>query len=461
VVSRWRTARERAAADLEDHEVASPEKLLERHELQQLLARLVGELDEPFRSTILLRFAEGLTPTQIARRLAIPAGTVRWRLKEALDRLRARLDALHRGDRRTWMLAFAPLAIPRPAAATPVVPALLLLLLAGTMVVVVTRGSSATAPPPTRRHATQSLAQRPAALTSAALSWYAQPGVPPRALRGRVILPDGTPAARAVVRLIAAPLAARELTSDEHGRFDFGEQAAREYSLGASLPGKLAAIRHVDLRDPGLADVELVLGDCGAGLYGSVTDASGTPIQGAQLLREGVVGTETDASGSYELCALPTAALVAELRVVVRADGFGTLVVPMAPVGRMHRDFVLAPESSISGRVLDADGSPVSTARVTISLTAPEASVAPERGVSISALTESDGTFRVGGLAANAYTVVASSERAVAAGVHVELESAETRNVELRMSRTGVLRGRVVFQGRPVAAVAVASPALA
>src|SRR5213075_1521425 len=105
-----------------DQDGLSPEELLQRHELQQGLARLVAELDEPYRSTILLRFAEGLTPSQIARRLSIPAGTVRWRLKEALARLRSELDRMHKGDRRAWMLLFGPLAVPRTAPAVPVVP---------------------------------------------------------------------------------------------------------------------------------------------------------------------------------------------------------------------------------------------------------------------------------------------------------------------------------------------------
>lgn len=459
---RWRgdtnrSTRERAAADVAEDEVASPQKLLERHELQQLIARLVSELDEPFRSTILLRFAEGLTPTQIARRLAIPAGTVRWRLKEALDRLRAALDAVHRGDRRAWMLALAPLAAPRPAAATPAVP-LLLLLLGGVVAVVVAvavlrRGSAKPEMPSLRHPATHAPARPAAPVPSADLAWYAQEGAPSRSLRGRVVLADGTPAPRVVVRLIAAPLATREVMSDGQGHFDFGEQAPREYSIGATMPGKLAAIRHVDLRDPGFTDVELVLGECNAGLYGKVTDASGTPIPGARLLREGVIGTETDARGAYELCALPTAALVAELRLVVRADGYGTVVLPLAPVGRTHRDFVLAPEASVTGRVLDGDGAAVRDARVTVGLTGPEAFVLPERGISVSAMTDTDGTFQIAGLAAGAYKVTTPGGSAV----DVELEPTQTRNVELRVMPTGVLRGRVMFQGRPIAGVSVAA----
>ena len=49
------------------------------------LIDLVLELDEPYRTTVLLRYREGLTAPAIAERQGIPAGTVRTRLKTALD----------------------------------------------------------------------------------------------------------------------------------------------------------------------------------------------------------------------------------------------------------------------------------------------------------------------------------------------------------------------------------------
>src|SRR6185369_2555455 len=106
-----RAAREIVAAEHADTSTATSEELLARHELQQLLARLVAELDEPFRTAILLRYAEGLEPSQIARRLDVPPSTVRWRVKEGLERLRRRLDDTHAGNRKAWMLALAPIAL--------------------------------------------------------------------------------------------------------------------------------------------------------------------------------------------------------------------------------------------------------------------------------------------------------------------------------------------------------------
>jgi len=90
----------------------TPEELLGRVELHRKLAALVTALDEPFRHTVVLRYYEGLTAAQIAKRLDVPAGTIRWRLKEGLARVRMALDAEHGGNRKSWVLALTPL-VPR------------------------------------------------------------------------------------------------------------------------------------------------------------------------------------------------------------------------------------------------------------------------------------------------------------------------------------------------------------
>ena len=91
-------------------ELPTPDELAARLELQRGLADLVAELAEPFRATLLLRYYEGLSGADIARREGVPAGTVRWRLSRALELLRERLDDRHEGDRRAWALALVPLA---------------------------------------------------------------------------------------------------------------------------------------------------------------------------------------------------------------------------------------------------------------------------------------------------------------------------------------------------------------
>jgi RNA polymerase sigma-70 factor (ECF subfamily) len=103
----------------------SPLLLVERVETQRLLADLVLALEEPYRSALLLRYYEGLSAADIAARLRVPAGTVRWRLKTGLDKLRAALDHSHGGDRRTWLAALAPLApsVPSQSRAAALAPA--------------------------------------------------------------------------------------------------------------------------------------------------------------------------------------------------------------------------------------------------------------------------------------------------------------------------------------------------
>jgi RNA polymerase sigma-70 factor (ECF subfamily) len=103
-----REARHAAAAADTAARPATPEDLLERMELQRTLAAMVAGLPEPYRQTILLHYYEDLSSDEIGSRLGVPAGTVRWRLKVAVDRLRQQLDETF-GDRRRWRLLMAPL----------------------------------------------------------------------------------------------------------------------------------------------------------------------------------------------------------------------------------------------------------------------------------------------------------------------------------------------------------------
>ena len=100
---------------------ARPEALPSTHELavqaetQRRVAQAVLELEEPYRSTILLRFFHHRTPSQIARHSGAPVATVKTHLRRALQQLRGRLDAEHGGDGRAWALALLPLAGRRSA----------------------------------------------------------------------------------------------------------------------------------------------------------------------------------------------------------------------------------------------------------------------------------------------------------------------------------------------------------
>jgi RNA polymerase sigma factor (sigma-70 family) len=96
-----------AAADVaaQDDGVLADD-LLARVETQRQLAETLLALDEPYRKTVLLRYYEGLSAAEIARRTEVPAGTVRWRLKEGLARLRRDVDE-RAGGRRACAVALA------------------------------------------------------------------------------------------------------------------------------------------------------------------------------------------------------------------------------------------------------------------------------------------------------------------------------------------------------------------
>jgi RNA polymerase sigma factor (sigma-70 family) len=91
-------------------EMPGTDALLESLELQRRIAALVSELDEPYRTTVLLRFYEERTASAIAAAQGVPAGTVRWRLSEGLRRIRQKLDHDHGGRRAAWAFVAAPTA---------------------------------------------------------------------------------------------------------------------------------------------------------------------------------------------------------------------------------------------------------------------------------------------------------------------------------------------------------------
>jgi RNA polymerase sigma-70 factor (ECF subfamily) len=103
--SRRRQAREETAARPEA--VPSENELLDRLEVQRRVVEAVRALMEPFRSTVLLRYFEGLSPEEIGKRTGTPVRTVHSRLNRAHHLLREQLDAEF-GDRSAWLALLLP-----------------------------------------------------------------------------------------------------------------------------------------------------------------------------------------------------------------------------------------------------------------------------------------------------------------------------------------------------------------
>lgn len=79
-----------------------------RADSQQTVVQTVMELDEPYRTTLLLRHFDGLPPREIAERMGVPVETVRTRTRRALERVRERLER-RGGSRKAAFALLAPL----------------------------------------------------------------------------------------------------------------------------------------------------------------------------------------------------------------------------------------------------------------------------------------------------------------------------------------------------------------
>ena len=90
--------------------------IVARAEIHRRLVEALFSIQEPFRTTLLLRYFDGLEPKAIARELDCPPSTVRTRLKRGLDRLRYAMDERSNGDRRTWTLSLMTFVNPRSLA---------------------------------------------------------------------------------------------------------------------------------------------------------------------------------------------------------------------------------------------------------------------------------------------------------------------------------------------------------
>ncbi len=106
-----RLQRRHEAAQIESDTVGyncieSTETLHALAETYERITVLVRQLRPPLRDVVVLRYYADLTSREIAQRLTIPEGTVRWRLKTAIEQLGQRLA--ESDSERPWMRALAP-----------------------------------------------------------------------------------------------------------------------------------------------------------------------------------------------------------------------------------------------------------------------------------------------------------------------------------------------------------------
>jgi RNA polymerase sigma factor (sigma-70 family) len=461
---RGRRARREAAADLGEAP-ASPEALIERVQTERRITELVLALDEPFRSTLLRRYHEGQSAAEIARAAGIPAGTVRWRLKEGLDRIRAELD---RAEDRRWRAVLLPLLSSRRSEAAALlegvasmsVKKIALLVVALIVLLIGLWSWRYTRPAP--------LAARPARLPIALRAAAGPRGLPvvasaepdtPGVLRmqGQVIDAAESPIAGALVAMDANP--PRTTTTDANGVFVFPGLRQRVYTLEAQGRGLYAGPVATEVSPTG----EPVVLRARPATTVEVTVLGGAgPVPGAHVeLRSTLIwAADTDGRGLARLEGVGPG--FRPLR--VEAPGFAPaaqmLVTDAGPA--VERLVVrLEPGVAASGRVVDPEGHAVAGARVwPRSASEPFPTIDP----AFDAVTsDRQGNWRIAALDPGSYQFLAGHpDFAQAVSPPVSLGRAQVLGIELRLEGGGQVTGRVRgLDGKPMPDAEVRAAALA
>ncbi|MEP6864946.1 MAG: sigma-70 family RNA polymerase sigma factor [Deltaproteobacteria bacterium] len=454
-----RDARE-AVIDQITEPTPTPEQLLARARVERTLTDLVLALEEPYRTTILLRYREGLTAEAIAKRDRVPAGTVRRRLKTAIDRLRAGMD--ERESSKTWRAAFAPFLAMRGRRApwwrlvmakamtkmgAAVIVLLLLAIGGGALLWKARRGGAhdeAASVASSRAHPIAVM------LGSAADPIvYAQTGIGRRTLSGRVSF-HGKPFPGATVRIVHALTQTQigEAISAGDGTFAFEGLTADAFVVAASAPDKTAMSVNVDLRAPKVAAVELALTGC-SHVRGIVRDSSGAPISHARVARQETAWPfgETDALGHYDLCTH-----FGDATILFTASGYQGATASLTVNASTQRDMVLLPEAVVAGTVLGVDGKPVGDAWVTID----PRGKGPIRDAAVHGRSAADGTFRLNGVAPGHVQVSAIAPGARSRTIGIVLGAGETREgVVVRLDRAARFSGHVMEHDKPIAGASI------
>jgi RNA polymerase sigma factor (sigma-70 family) len=472
-----RRSREEAAGVGAETEAPPVSAALEQMALQRRLTELVAGLEEPYRSTIVMRYFQERSAADIARAQNVPEGTVRWRTKEALARLRQRLDDEHGGKREAWAVALAGLTrAPETDAAGRLVdgsPARALLWGAGALSV----GASALAflvalsGAATRRDLASprdpGLAPR---LLGAAISGAGGPGGAggrDGVIEGLVLDPDGRPAAGATVTARAWPPATRFMyrsehrpgcdalaRSDESGRFRLVGLPVGKASVSATHTAHASVFTNeVEVPRGRAAHVEIRLERGGFLLSGEVADAGGGPIPGVRVIAGFGFLSIADARGRYAM------RLGRGANLYVEANGYAPQSGSVRLIADESVDFELQPPSRLRGRVTVA-GTGASGAGARVRLLP---GVGHRGTYEESAVADEGGAFAFGGLPAGEFVIVATAEgltTPLGPPAHVRLEVGATTTKDVAVLPGATVEGEVRdHQGRPLSDIAVTARA--
>lgn len=474
-----RAAREHAVGlDLAAAESDTPDAIDRARTLERLASALVA-LDEPFRDVVIRRYLDGQSAADIARALGIPAGTVRWRLKTGLERLRAALDE----STPRWQRALVPLTAVKGAALVKAkttlfsLLVLLLLVVGGIVAVVVGRGGGERS---SARHA-PALATKTPGLRVADVSGAGGSGDGSGAAR-----PDPLPGqGRAVIEMFAGDggaiggrvinwstgegVTGAELTftsaagattvrAGKDGSFELSAPKPGAYSLATIIaPGFLPyapELEHSPVRIT-LAPKQSVRGITlflfpALDYYGTVVDGQGQPVAGAkvrlsdppageQTLEKIVTEWTTDRQGEFVFHAPDLSVFEATKG---NQRGWALLDGQVATTHRMTIQIgdAAARDATIRGKTVDTSGAPLAEVLVTAVPENSPGAKGPPRSVAY-ATTGPDGTFAFDGLDRMPYTLIAELEEL--APLRREHVKGGTQDVVLTLEQGLPLAGNV------------------
>jgi RNA polymerase sigma-70 factor (ECF subfamily) len=371
-----RSARRRSREEVvaRPEAVSSAAEAVEQAGQLRLVVDAVLELDEPYRSTVLLRYFDGLTTEQIAERTAATPVTVRKRLSRGIERLRRRLDEGSDGNRRQWIAAMLPFVrrsfprIPRPEQVIP--PWLVGIRLAAlTLGLLTVAGLSALVAVTLRSQASGEVAA-------------------PIATEPEVAQSKRTPVPASDFVIWDLPYEAVERATPV--RIEPGIEPEPELPEDQSRPMPAPPRR----------------------VAGRVVDLEGYGLPGLALVAEGAEGEVLARTGRGGHFAFEAASAGADFVLTARAPGFATLrtsAVRAEAASHWDREHVLVAERSLDlvGEVLDEYGAPLEGAELSVVVpdeTYLALSLPIRRSQQVEKAGRSDelGAFRIEGVVAHA-----------------------------------------------------------
>lgn len=432
------------------------DEIVERAECERRTVEAVLALEDPHRTTLLLRYFEGLSPESIAQRSNVPLATVTSRITRAHARLRERLSNDRAGTH--WLAAIGPIAErTRPAfahathSATHIgvmtmnvaVSSAVAVAVAGVLVwwlwpdparvseiAAIAPQSSAPALSDvggsgrsnTLSNEHRAVIEQPVATSAdAVVAAQAATVATPTAttaiggrIFGRVFRPDGQPAPKRKIRMALMNHAVEKYaTTDESGTFDERDLDSGAWALSTwpdevelEALGKTAADTLNGMTYMRQQTVDLERGHEIEVTFGKPTEHA-VRVHGRMLVGgapvDGYMTWLPDGRESMDRQRLATTSAENGYEVVLDGPGRHLLVaiqnevraefvVDVRAVPELEYDIVF-PDSTLNGRVLTADGKPVAGAGVDL---LPRAGVNPRHpsaNIMYSRKTDAEGKF--------------------------------------------------------------------